>query len=254
MSWYYGPDPDVVLEMQQYGIRSVIEQLGLEALDAPLNTRFRMADGYNAPLGTLLVYRNGVLQDTTAGDYVENDDRTVLFAANLLAPDRVLMLAVVPDRGDGGLVVVDRPPANVGLVYTMSQLYTAATELMVFVNGLLQIDGVHYVSGPPNQFTLLAPPAPPGVVVAVIITRGEEGLEWRETFPAIGVFPAFVPLVNTVDKDRHEVFVYINGQLQAENFDYELVSTGVNVTRVIPGANDIEVVAIKACHPSKWRS
>lgn len=254
MSWYYGPDPDVVLEMQQYGIRSLIEQLGNEALNAPLNTRFRIADGYNAPLATLMLFRNGILQDTTAGDYTENDDRTVIFAENLWPVDRVLSLAVVPDRGDGGLVVIDRPPANVGLVYTMSQLYAVGAELLVFVNGLLQIDGVHYNSAPPNQFTLLAPPAPPGVVVAVIITRGEEGLEWRETFPAFGVFPAFVPLVNMVDKDRHEVVVYINGQLQAENFDYELVSTGVNVTRVIPGLNDIEIVAIKACHPSQWRS
>ena len=252
MSRYYGPSG--AGELQQYGLRFLYEQLGHEAIDSPNNQIYRIPDGYNAPLGLLWLFRNGLIQDITTGDYAENDDRTVIFTPNLAAMDRIKAIGIVDDRDYGGMLCVDRPPGNVGLLYTLTQNYNAGFELFVWQNGLKLIETSHYTLNPPNQFSLLALPPPGSTIVASIVTQGNEGMQWRETYTGMGAFPAMVPTVATIDKHKDEILVFINGQLQAENFDYEVLSTGINVTRAIVGPNDIEIIAIKACHPGQWRT
>lgn len=240
------------------GVRALIEQLGNEAVDAPNNQVYRFGPGYNPQFGYLLWFRNGILQDTTGGDYAETDARTITMVANMLNLDRMLGISIGLDVGGGGLLVVDRPPAGAGAgPYTTTQNFVASDNLFVWLNGILQIDNalVDYVSAPPNQFTFNAPP-PPGPIVSAIIPTGARGLISRETFLNQGPFPAILPVVNTLDKDNNAILVFINGQLQAENFDYVITGVNtINITRVIPGAtHSVVVVQIAKSAETEWRA
>jgi len=253
MSYYTS---SVTASVRQYGIRTLLEQLGVDSLNPPVNTLFRIGDGYNATLGELLVFLNGMLQDTTALNYAETDERTLTMNVGLNPRARLLGINVVRNTGEGGLIAVDRPPAFVGgVIYQTSQPYGNPNELMVFMNGQLLIRGVGYATLPPNQFSMLVPIPPGAVFVTAIVNNGAQGLQFRETNVGFGAFPAIVPTVNFLDKNENEFLVFINGQLQAENFDYHLLyNNQVVVTRVIPGANDIEIIGIRSSHPSRWRS
>jgi hypothetical protein len=196
-----------------------------------------------------------MMQDINPPDYVETDARTITMNIGLAALDRLTGLNIVRNTGSGGLIAVDRPPANVGPgVYQTSQNIPNNNELLVWMNSLLLLPGIHYNKTGPNQFTVLIAIPPGAVFVTAIISAGNQGFNFRETFAAFGAFPAVVPTVNNLDKNIDDFMVVINGQLQAENFDYRIHLTQVIVTRVIPGVNDIEIIGIKSCNPSRWRS
>lgn len=243
-----------------FGMRSLIEQLGNEAVNMPANTIYRFSDAYNSSLGTLLWFRNGNIQDITAADYVETDQRTITMAAAMLAADRLNGIVISDNTGLGGLLGVDRPPAG-ALVgpYTSTSPFSQGIELFVWLNGLLQVDNVaeDYVSDPPNsQFTFNA--AIPGLstIVSAVIQLGAQGLISRETFLAQGPFPGAVALANAIDRNEENVLVFIDGELQAENFDYILTTpNNLQVTRPLVGANHtVEVIRIAASAPQRWRA
>jgi hypothetical protein len=241
---------------KQYGLRSLMELLGVDALDPPNNTLYRMGDGYNATLAELLLFKNGMLQDTSAPpDYQEADSRTVQMVLPLIPADRLMGVDIVRDSGTGGLLAVDRPPLNVGgAVYQTSQNFASTQELYVFLNGQLLLDTVGYNITAINQFTLTAPLPPGGVLVAVVIKSGLQGIAFRETYIAFGAFPAVILTANPLNKNETDFLVFINGQLQSEDFDYMVFYNRIAVIRVVPGVNDIEIVGINASHPSKWRA
>ena len=253
MSSYWGDLPQA--NTGNYGIRFLIEQLGVDALNPPVNTIFRLNDGFRAPQNELLLFRNGLVQDINPPDYAETDARTITMNAGLAALDRLTGLNIVRNTGSGGLIAVDRPPLALGGgVYQTSQNIPNNNEIMVWMNGLLLLPGIHYNKTAANQFTVLIAIPPGAVFVTAIVSAGNQGFNFRETSAAFGAFPAIVPTVNNLEKNIDEILVIINGQLQAENLDYRIQLTQVIVTRVIPGVNDIEVIAIKSCNPSRWMS
>jgi len=243
----------------QFGVRALIEQLGLEALNAPTNTIYRFTDAYNAALETLLLFKNGVLQDTTAVDYIETDDRTITVAPALLAADRLNGIVISDTIGYGGLDGVDRPPAGAGVgPYTVSTAFGDSDELFVWLDGILQHDGValDYQSDVANnQFTFNAAIGG-AVVVCAVVRAGVQGLLSREVFTAQGPFPANVVIADDIDRNNEALLVFINGQLQAENTDYEIRGiTTVAITRTILGAtHTVTVVRLASSQPQKWRA
>jgi len=254
MSNYDGES--IAIQPYQFGLRALIEQYGIEAIDNPLNTNYRYIDGYQAGRGYFNLYRNGLWQYNTI-DYNEYGSTEFTMLVAMLNRDRLNGISIGLNQGLGGLRCVDRPPAGVWPNYTTSQPFQYIDELLIFVGSQLQIPTVDYTITPPNTFTLLNP-LPPGALVEVaIISRGVQGLAFRESFAAFGAFPAAVPMANDPDKSQHENLIFINGQLQAENTDYQIGVIGgvgtLNVTRFIPGVNDIEIIGIRASNPSKWR-
>lgn len=244
--------------ISEYGARALFEQHGNDALNAPTNTIYRFPDGYNPTLARLLVFKNGLLQDVTAGDYTETDSRTVTMDAALVDIDMLLGLEIFRDIGYGGLKCADRPP--IGAVpgpYTVTQTFADKQELLVFLNGLLLTEGAlkDYIAAIPNQFTLNVIPIGP-VLVALVLSLGDQGLHFREDFANQGPFPGNVVTVNTLDNDLDTILVFLNGQLQSINYDY--IITGPNTvrfTKTVLGANhDVSVIAVAASHPAKWRS
>jgi len=257
MSWYQVESPPALVS--QYGARALFEQYGNEALNAPVNTEFRFPDGYNPALARLLVFRNGVLQDITGGDYTEPDSRTIQMAVALINFDRLLGLEIFRDIGQGGLKSVDRPPAGAGVgPYTVTQPFAFGRELLVWLNGILQFEHAleDYQITLPNQFTFNAAIPPASVIVAANISTGQQGIKYRENYRNLGPFPANIATVNTLDNDLETVLVFLNGQLQAINFDY--IITGPNtirITRVVPGAvNEVQIIGLAASHPPQWRA
>lgn len=251
------PSVGALSNIGNHGVRALVEQLGIEALNVPLNSIYRFFPGFNAPNGNALYFRNGILQDTTGGDYVETDDRTITTAIAMLNLDRLLAMSIGQNIGFGGLIVVDRPPAGVAPgPYTTSVNYGIGPQLFVFRNGLLQSEGalLDYVITAPNQFTFNA--VIPGVVIAVAIQSGGQGLQSRQALNNQGPFPGPAVLPANVDYENNAVLVFINGQLQSMNFDYTINPPNtINVTRIIPGAiNRVDVIEIVKSQHLLWRN
>jgi len=261
MSWYYGPTTAEILG--HYGVHFLEEILGNESLDPPTNTEYRIPDGYNPTLERLLVFRNGVFQYPDAGHYVENNARLITLAATLFPIDRLLALSVIDDLGLGGLISVDRPPALAGGgvpfvgPYQCTGNIINSDELLVFLNGLLQVEGVNYtVDTVNNQFTFIGGPVPlPRNICAVIIRVGQQGIIFRETQLGLGPFPANINLVNTIDRTQQCVLLFVNGQLQAETYDFNITAPQIiREIMAIPGVNDVEIIAVASSNAPAWRT
>lgn len=259
MSWYYGP---TLAELAgHYGVHFLEEILGNEALNPPTNTQYRIPDGYNPTLERLLLFRNGMFQHLAAGHYAETDARLITMAATLWPIDRLLALSIIDDMGQGGLVAVDRPPTLAGGgvpwigPYDVSAPFDA-DELLVFLNDKLLVDGVGYNSDVANQqFSFMGGPVPvPRNICAVVIRKGPQGMIWRETQLGLGPFPANIILANTMDRTTECILLFINGQLQAETYDFNITDPNtIAELMTILGANDTEIISIASSNAPAWR-
>ena len=244
---------------RQYGVRSLFEQFGNEAMNRPWNFIYRFPDGYNAGAGELLWHRNGILQDLTGGMYTETDDRTITIVKGMLDADRMLGISISEDIGKGGLACVDRPPPGAGQgPYTVSGLFSDEVELFVYLNGVLQLEGAgnNYIADlANNQFTFEAGTViwPIDTIIAVVVRRGEQGQVFRER-QVIGACPLALPIANTIDRDQETTLVYLNGVLLHETFEHNIVTpTDINILAVAAAPNDIEIVSIRNSQPPQWR-
>lgn len=241
------------------GIVSLEEKYGIEAVDAPGNTVYRYASEYNVGDQELLWFLNGELQCPVAGDYTETDYRTITEDAALVAEDRLIGMSLSRKIASlGGVDYIDRPPAGAGAgPYTLSGSLYTADDLYVFLNGVLQREGAAYdyvADITNNQFTFNAAPVAGSTIVAIVIRPGYAGYLRREVYDQ-GPFPGTFNLTgDAVNFNQYEALLFINGQLQSPNHDFDFTATDtVNVTRTVPGTNDVQVVIYKKAIPCGWR-
>lgn len=251
-------------DIRQFGARSLFEQLGNEALNAPANTQYRFPDGFNAGLNTLLVWLaaagslGGVGQRSGGVHYTETNDRLITYAAPPANSDRLTMLSIASNLGFGGLACVNRPPAGAGAgPYTVTQNFASANELFVLHGGLLNRSSgalPQYNVALPNQFTFTAIPALN--IVAFVLRSGPQGLISRSTLLNQGAFPGNVTSPVALDHKSNCILVFLDGLLLSENYDYTITTTtNIAISLVVAGANHVvQIVQIAASKAPNWRA